>query len=95
MAEVTIKLFGVLRVDTHLANEQIQAEKLGDIFDLLNRKVDRIYEENLKQSPDLKHPAPLSFKDVIIYIDGERCSKKNRKLKDGEEIWLLSPASGG
>ncbi len=95
MAEVTVKLFGVLRVDTHLANERVQAEKLGDIFDLLNRKVDEIYAENLKQDPKLKHPDPLSYKDALIYIDGERCSKKNRKLKDGEEIWLLSPASGG
>lgn len=95
MAKVTIKLFGVLRVDTHLANEQIEASRLDEIFALLNRKVDTIYEENLKSNPYLEHPAPLSFKDAIVYIDGQRCARKRRVLKDGEEIWLMSPASGG
>lgn len=95
MADVTIKLFGVLRVDTHLANEQIRASRLGDIFELLNRKVDEIYLQNLEKDPSLKHPDALSFKDAIIYINGKRCSKKNQQLSDGDEIWLLSPASGG
>lgn len=95
MAEVTIKLFGVLRVDTHLACENVQADKLEDIFALLNQKVDAIYEENKQSNPSLVHPAPLSFKDAIVYINGERCSKKNRQLKEADEIWLLSPASGG
>lgn len=95
MANVTIKLFGVLRVDTHLASEQVQAEQLKDIFALLNAKVDAIYAENVKSNPSLEHPAALSFQDAIVYINGERCSKKNRRLNDGEEIWLLSPASGG
>ncbi|MBE6018330.1 MAG: MoaD/ThiS family protein [Lachnospiraceae bacterium] len=95
MADVTIKLFGVLRVDTHLACEQVNAERLGDIFALLNKRVDEVYAENKKLHPSLEHPPALSFKDAIVYINGERCSKKNRKLNDGEEIWLLSPASGG
>ena len=95
MAEVTIKLFGVLRVDTHLACETVRAERLSDIFALLNEKVDAIYEQNVKNDPSLKHPDPLSFKDAIVYINGERCSKKTRRLEGGEEIWLLSPASGG
>ena len=95
MAKVTVKLFGVLRVDTHLAKEEVEAERLDDIFALLNRKVDEIYEENKKTNRTLEHPDPLSFKDALVFIDGERVSKKKRTLKDGEEIWLLSPASGG
>ena len=95
MADVKIKLFGVLRADTHLACEQINADRLGDIFVLLNKKVDEVYARNVKTDPSLKHPDPLSFRDAIVYINGERCSKKNRRLNDGEEIWLLSPASGG
>ena len=87
MAEVTIRLFGVLRVDTRLACETVRAEKLGEIFPLLNEKA--------VKDASKEHPAPLSFNDAIIYINGERCSKKNRRLKDGDEIWLLSPASGG
>jgi len=95
MAEVRIKLFGVLRADTHIACEQINADRLGNIFEMLNLRIDDIYAENLKNNPSLQHPDTLSFKDVIIYINGERCSKKNRQLNDGDEIWLLSPASGG
>ncbi len=95
MARVTVKLFGVLRVDTHLAKEEVEADRLEDIFALLNRKVDEIYEENKKNNSTLKHPDALSFKDALVFIDGERVSKKKRLLKDGEEIWLLSPASGG
>ena len=95
MAEVTIKLFGVLRVDTHLACEKVRADRLSDIFALLNEKVDSIYEQNVRSDPSLRHPEPLSFKDAIVYINGERCSKKNRRLNGGDEIWLLSPASGG
>ena len=37
----------------------------------------------------------LSFKDATVFIDGERCRKKKQKLSDGNEIWILSPASGG
>lgn len=95
MAKVTVKLFGVLRVDTHLAKEEVEAERLDEIFALLNQRVDAIYEENKKMNRSLEHPAPLSFKDALVFINGERVSKKKRLLNDGEEIWLLSPASGG
>ena len=30
-----------------------------------------------------------------VYVDGEPCKKKSKTLSDGDEIWLLSPASGG
>ena len=95
MAQVTVKLFGVLRVDTHLASEKIDADKLEDIFDLLNRKVDEIYMENKKANSMLEHPGRLSFKDAVVFIDGKRITGKRYRLKDGEEIWLMSPASGG
>ena len=95
MARVTVKLFGVLRVDTHLAKEEIDADRLEEIFDLLNRKVDEIYQENKKTNPMLEAPDKLSFKDAVVFIDGKRVSGKHRRLADGEEIWLMSPASGG
>ena len=95
MAKVTVKLFGVLRVDTKLAAEQIDIEKIEDIFQILNVKVDEIYAQNLKASPGLERPPALSFKDAIVFINGERCSKKSKRVSEGDEIWLLSPASGG
>ena len=95
MAKVTVKLFGVLRMGTHLAKETLDIEKVEDVFVSLNETVDKVYEENKKADPALEHPEPLAFKHAVVFINGEPCKKKNRKLSDGDEIWLLSPASGG
>lgn len=95
MANVTVKLFGVLRMDTHLAREEVCIEKVEDLFVSLNARVDEVYAENLKSDPALVHPEPLSFKHVVLFINGERCKNKKQKLTDGDELWLLSPASGG
>ena len=95
MAKVKVKLFGVLRMDTRLAEETVDIGKVAEIFDSLNVKVDEVYTENKKADPSLSRPAKLSFKDAIVYINGERCANKRKKLSDGDEIWLLSPASGG
>lgn len=95
MASITIKLFGVFRTDTKIACETINADKVIDIFDVLNLRVDEVYRHNLEADPTLEKPDPIAFKDAIVYIDGERCPKKSRKLNDGEEIWIMSPASGG
>ncbi|MCQ2463846.1 MAG: MoaD/ThiS family protein [Clostridia bacterium] len=95
MSKVNVKLFGVLRMDTHLAEETIDIAKVSDIFDSLNKRVDAVYAENKKANPELEHPAKLSVKDAIVYINGERCSSKRRALNTGDEVWLLSPASGG
>ena len=95
MAEVTVKLFGVYRTDTHIASTVIDAKKVIDIFPILNQKVDEGFLEKKKQNPDLVRPDPIKYKDAVVYIDGERCSKKSRELKSGEEVWIMSPASGG
>lgn len=95
MAKVKVKLFGVLRVDTHLTEEEIEIDRVADIFESLNVRVDAVYAENKAKSPALDPPKKLSFKDAVIFINGERCSKKHRKLYDNDEVWLLSPASGG
>ncbi len=95
MAKVTVKLFGVLRMDTHLAKETVDIEKIIDLFPSLNAQVDKVFAENKEKDPALQHPDPLAYKHTVIFINGERCKNKNQKLQDGDEIWLLSPASGG
>ena len=82
MAKVTVKLFGVFRVDTHTPSLEMQADKLGDVFPALQEKLGQM-------------DSGLQFKDATVYINGESCKKKSRALRDGDEIWLLSPASGG
>lgn len=84
MAQVKIKLFGVFRADTHTAEVQVNAEKIKDIFGALNDKLDGIQMDS-----------GLEFKDAVVYLNGESCKKKQTKLSDGDEVWLLSPASGG
>lgn len=84
MAQVTVKLFGVFRVDTRVAQTEVSAEKLKDVFGALKEKLGGVQMDS-----------GLEFKDAVVYINGEPCARKGRKLNDGDEIWLLSPASGG
>lgn len=95
MAEITVKLFGVYRTDTHISSTVIDVQKVIDIFPVLNQKVDERFLEKKKENPSFEKPDPIQFKDAVVYIDGERCSKKGRVLKSGEEVWIMSPASGG
>ena len=95
MAEVTVKLFGVFRTDTHIASTVIDAEKVIDIFPVLNQKVEENFLEKKKGNPSLEKPEPIKYKDAVVYVGGEKCSKKGRVLKSGEEVWIMSPASGG
>lgn len=83
MAEVTVKLFGVYRVDTHIATTEINADKLSDLLEKLN------------EIATGEHKSSIAFTDATVFINGEHCKKKRQKLNDGDEVWLLSPASGG
>ncbi|MBR4766036.1 MAG: MoaD/ThiS family protein [Clostridia bacterium] len=83
MAKVNVKLFGVYRVDTHISDIEIDAEKLSDLLDELNKIAVG------------EHKSSISFSDASVFINGANCKKKKHKLNDGDEVWLLSPASGG
>lgn len=95
MAEVTVKLFGVFRSDTHLASEVVHADSVIDLFVPLNDRVDEVYAENKALNPSLEKPKPIRWQDAVVYINGEKCKHKKDKLSDGDEIWIMSPASGG
>lgn len=95
MAEITIKLFGVFRTDTHLAKETISASAIADIFPVLNELSLKIWEENKIKDPTVEKPDAIKFKDAVVYVNGERVSRKGYKVKDGDEVWIMSPASGG
>ena len=85
LAKVTVKLFGVMRLDSKISGAQIEIERISDIFNVLN--------ENIKsEAPQEKL---LSFNDAVVFVNGERCKKKSFKPSNGDEIWLMSPSSGG
>ncbi|MBQ6380029.1 MAG: MoaD/ThiS family protein [Clostridia bacterium] len=91
MAKVTVKLFGVYRLDTHLATAQIEAQKLNELLELLHAQI----AQKAQQEGTTEQIKDLSFKDATVFINGERCRKSRQKLSDGDEVWILSPASGG
>ena len=99
MAKINVKLFGVLRMGTGLAEADIDVKTVSDIFDELNRMIAAQYPAKKAQAAAkgkaLPQPDILSFKDAIVYINEKRCPKKNKELADGDKIMLLSPASGG
>ena len=66
MAKVTVKLFGVLRLETRLQSVEVEAGQIGDIYTAVNEKA--------KESPD--YPGDINFKNTLVYINGNKCHKK-------------------
>jgi molybdopterin converting factor small subunit len=105
MAKVNIKLFGVLRIDSKIPELEADVSSVADIFKELNAIAAKRYarrvseakqtEEGGKPKTEEAPPEPLTFKDAVVFINGERCPKSSKKLKEGDTVWLMSPASGG
>lgn len=108
---VKVKVFGVIRTTTGFSYLEVDAKTVNDIFEIISRRMAIGYEEDReelerkKNDPNVKYIKPknpaleyhqrLQFKDAVVYVNGERCLRKSRKLSDGDEVWLLSPAAGG
>lgn len=75
MAHVTVRLFGVLRLDTSISQIETDAACIDDVYSIFDGKI--------------------TFKNTLVYLNGRRCAKKKTPLNDGDEIWIMSPASGG
>lgn len=95
MALATVKLFGVFRSDTHIAVTELEISKLSELFPALNAKVEKQYNEKKAADPSLPKPDPIRFSDAIVYVNGEKCARKSKTVNQGDEIWIMSPASGG
>ncbi len=79
---VKVKMFGVIRLGSGVKELECEASKVSDAFDALN----------IKSAPSADK---FTFDDAIVFVNGKRISKKKFPLKDGDEVWLMSPASGG
>lgn len=95
MAKIILKTFGVFRSDTGIAKQELNVQKVSDLFPVLNAAVDMVYDHNKELDSSLERPSDIRFKDAIVYVNGEKVTKKGAKLSDGDEIWIMSPASGG
>ena len=81
MAKIDVKCFGVLRIDSKIAKTSLDAEDIADVFPKMNALIEG--------------DMTVEYGQALVYLNGERCTSKRKKLKDGDEVWLLSPASGG
>ncbi|NLL63913.1 MAG: MoaD/ThiS family protein [Ruminococcaceae bacterium] len=79
---VKVKMFGVIRLGSGVKEFDCEAKTLQETFDLLN----------IKSAPGAEK---FSFNDAIVFINGTRVTKAKYDLQDGDEVWLMSPASGG
>ena len=76
MAKVTVKVFGVYRVDSGVKEYTAEANIVNDVFLSLNY---------LSKVPD----SDINFNNTSVFVN------KKMKLKDGDEVWIMSPAGGG
>ena len=106
-----VKIFGVLRTTIGFGYLEVNAATVNGVFEEISKIMRKGYYEDLKKqeedrnNPDIKYVKQrnealnphksLEFKDAIVYVNGERCMRKGKKITDGDEIWLLSPAAGG
>lgn len=79
---VKVKLFGVIRLGSGIKETECSASTLAEVFDHVNS----ISPQNVE---------PFTFGDAIVFINGTRVTKQKVSLHDGDEVWLMSPASGG
>lgn len=108
---VKVKIFGVIRTTTGFSYIEADAKTVNDIFEAISHRMKLGFEEDaeelerMKNDPNVKYIKPrnpalnlhqtLKFGDAVVYVNGERCMRKGKKLSDGDEVWLLSPAAGG
>ncbi len=79
MAAVTVKCFGVFRMDSEIDRENMEAGSIKDVFE----KINALIESDMQ----------LGFNQALTYINGDHCASQRKKLHDGDEVWLISPAS--
>ena len=77
---ITVKLFGLLRLDTGLRELQVEAANIRQLKQAVLCATDRISKETLR--------------GCVILVNGTPC-KNWTKLKDGDQVTLMPPVAGG
>jgi len=83
---VKVKLFGLFRLDTGIKELTVNAASVKELYPIL-------LEEAKKVNPATKITA-ADIDGCIVMINGKQC-KKTSSLKDGDEVYLMSPVCGG
>ena len=83
---VHVKLFGLLRLDAGLKELDAEAAAVRDLYPIL-----------LAEAKRAKPSTKVTARDVdgcVVLINGKQ-GKKSSRLKDGDEVLLMSPVCGG
>lgn len=77
---VTVRLFGTLRLDARRRQLVVHASTVAEALQ--------------KTAAALGLPDAGPLLAATVYVNGERAGMRTR-LRDGDELYLLSPAAGG
>ena len=83
---VTVKLFGLFRLDTGLKEIKAEASSVKDLYAILLDEVKKVNPTTMITTADID--------GCIVVINGKQ-RKKNSKLRDGDTVFLMSPVCGG
>ena len=83
---VTVKLFGLFRLDTGLKSLNVEAGSVKELYPIL-------LAEAKKVKPDTRITA-ADIDGCIVVVNG-RQARKNSPLRDGDQVSLMSPVCGG
>ena len=83
---VTVKLFGVLRLETGVKELQLEAGSIRELIPLLCRELRR-------QRPDYA-VSEKDFRACLAAVNGVRVSPR-AKLRDGDVVSFFPAAAGG
>jgi len=77
---VTVRLFGTLRLDAKRRCVEVDAQNVAEALQ--------------RTASALGLPSADPLLRATVYVNGERAGVRTR-LRDGDELHLLSPAAGG
>ncbi|MBQ6386245.1 MAG: MoaD/ThiS family protein [Lachnospiraceae bacterium] len=83
---VTVKLFGLLRLDTGIKELSVEAKSIRALYPIL-------LEEAKRRNPD-SDIKKSDIDECIFMVNGVQ-KNKHAKLKDGDTVTLMSAVSGG
>ncbi len=83
---VTVKLFGLFRLNTGLKEIKADASSVKDLYPILLEEAKNVNPTTMITAADID--------GCIVVINGKQ-RKKNSKLKDGDTVFLMPPVCGG
>lgn len=81
---VKVKFFGLLRLDLNIKEVEVDATSVNDMLKKLSEQIPTMTAKD--------------FKGYLIFVNGTPINKLRNfrtRLKDGDEVVMMNPASGG